>query len=100
MQREAALISAYIQRLPAGITSCHRVVFALIEKGSGLLPAERIEVELYAVHLNYGRAFRSLKNAGIKRGKLFQIADPRICPFHQVLRLGEFANRIDYGLAA
>ncbi len=105
MQREAALIGANVQCLATGIGCSRSVVLALVKKTSGLLPAQRVVVELDAIHFaavhsNDRRALRALKNRGVKVRKLLQVTDARIGPLHHILCLGELADGGDHSLPA
>src|ERR1700678_2122124 len=50
MQRESALVAEDVERLAVGVVRGGEIVFALVEKGSGLLAGKRVEMEANSVH--------------------------------------------------
>src|SRR4051812_1167899 len=75
---EASLIAENIESFAFGIAGCGGIVFALIEKGPGLLACKRVEMEADAVHGESCRAPVSIEQGGSTRGKSFQLANARV----------------------
>ena len=75
---KSALIAEDIKRFAARVSRGSRIVFPLVEKGSGFLSLEGIVVEADSVHSEDGLALFALKQTGVARGKLFEFANARI----------------------
>ncbi len=78
MEREAALIAKNVEPFAMRILRGSGVVLPLIEEGASLLPFERVEVKLHAVHGEDRRSLLSCHQAGGSRRQLFQLSDSRI----------------------
>ena len=98
MQGKTALVGAYIQRLAARVLLGDAVVLALVQKRSGLLPAERVIMKLYAVHGKDGRVPAAMSQAGFPGRQLLQLADALVRSLHNVLRPGQLLHGGDNGL--
>ena len=78
MKGKAALIAEDVEGVSVGVLRGGGVVLALVEKGSGLLAFEGVEMELDAVHGEDGRGLFALQQAGRTRRQILEFADARV----------------------
>ena len=75
VEGEASLIAEDVEGFAAGVVGGGGVVFALVEKGSGLLAFEGVVVELDLVHGEGGGGLLALQQAGGAGRESFEFAD-------------------------
>ena len=94
MESESALVTEDIKRFAPRVLGGGRVVFALVQKGTGLLAFECVVVETHPVHGEDGVVSLALDQAGGQGSELLQFPHPGIDPFDNG---GGFELLIEFG---
>src|SRR5215470_16506621 len=78
VEGKTSLITEDVESIAFCVLRGGRVVFALVEEGSGLLAFEGVEMELNPVHGESGCGFVSLQQAGSAGWEALEFADAGI----------------------
>src|SRR6185369_895099 len=104
MQGESTLVGADVEGASASVAFSGGLVFALIEKSSGLLSCESVKIEAESVHGNDGRGLRRflfgrVHDLRLARRELFEFADTGIAALDDGVWRKLRGERLDDGFA-